>query len=85
MFAKIVVTYAGSPEADPAPTAAICLAKIMGEGLHTITMLEGPPALSLHTYLTESKQMGSLQPPGALTRIHRKIAVTSTVNKGVFT
>src|ERR1700679_1235848 len=44
MFTKIAVAYDGSPEADRALTASISLAKVLGVGIHTITMLEAPPA-----------------------------------------
>jgi nucleotide-binding universal stress UspA family protein len=47
MFTRIAVAYDGSSEAERALTAAIALAKVMGVGIHTITMLEAPPTYTV--------------------------------------
>jgi nucleotide-binding universal stress UspA family protein len=61
MFTKIAVAYDGSPEADRALTAAISLAKIMGVGIHTITMLEAPPAYTAFAAATDGSMLRTLE------------------------
>jgi nucleotide-binding universal stress UspA family protein len=61
MFTKIAVAYDGSPEADRALTAAISLAKIMGVGIHTITMLEAPPAYTAFAAAADGSMLRALE------------------------
>lgn len=61
MFTKIAVAYDGSPEADRALTAAISLAKIMGVGIHTITMLEAPPAYTAFAAAADGSVLRALE------------------------
>ncbi len=61
MFTKIAVTYDGSPEADRALTAAISLAKIVGVSIHTITMLEKPPAYTAFAVAADGSLLRTLE------------------------
>jgi nucleotide-binding universal stress UspA family protein len=61
MFTNIAVAYDGSPESDRALTAAVSLAKIFGVGIHTITMLEAPPAYTAFAAATDGSVLRTLQ------------------------
>ena len=61
MFTRIAVAYDGSPEAERALTTAISLAKVMGVGVHTITMLEAPPAYTAFAAATGGTVLRTLE------------------------
>jgi nucleotide-binding universal stress UspA family protein len=61
MFTNIAVAYDGSPESERALTTAISLAKVMGVGLHTITMLEAPPAYTVFAAATDGAVLRTLE------------------------
>jgi nucleotide-binding universal stress UspA family protein len=61
MYTKIAVVCDGSPEADRALTTAISLAKIMGAGVHTITMLERPPAYTAFAVAADGSALRALE------------------------
>ena len=61
MFTKIAVAYDGSPESDRALTAAISLAKAMGVGIHTVTILEIPPAYTAFAAVADGSVLRTLE------------------------
>jgi nucleotide-binding universal stress UspA family protein len=84
MFTKIAVAYDGSPEADRALTAAISLAKIMGVGIHTITMLEAPPAYTAFAAATDGSVLRTLEEDRDAYYEHlQRLAVSKSDAEGV--
>jgi nucleotide-binding universal stress UspA family protein len=85
MFTKIAVAYDGSPEADRALTAAISLAKVMGVGIHTITMLEAPPAYTAFaTAATDGSVLRTLEEDRDAFYMHlQRLAVSKGDAEGV--
>lgn len=61
MFTKIAVAYDGSPESERALTAAISLAKVISVGIHTITILEKPPAYTAFAAVADGSILRTLE------------------------
>jgi len=61
MFKNIAVAYDGSPEAARALTAAIRLAKTLGVGLQTITVMEKLPAYTGFAATADAAMLATLE------------------------
>jgi nucleotide-binding universal stress UspA family protein len=84
MFTNIAVAYDGSPESERALTAAISLAKVMGVGIRTITMLEAPPAYTAFAAATDGSVLRTLEDDRAAFYEHlQRLAVSKGDAEGV--